>query len=190
MTVRTIPSQSSTNTYLRKLSLRQHRVSSLATKYARSEPNSPSTELRAYLQNATTGQTRYMIPSVGLPTDQPMPDSLTISGHSCQNLVMAGYPFCERRCSGTTDTCPAIVKSKLFLLHAAASQSTVAITGSFAIQGLKDQTATVKPSPKSLVPSPRIHTRRLDLKARSLLSNQEEEKARRTIQAMMDERTY
>jgi hypothetical protein len=52
----------------------------------------PEFELRAYLQNVATGQTRPMIPSAGLLTDQPVPDSLTVFGLSWSNLVIAGYP--------------------------------------------------------------------------------------------------
>jgi hypothetical protein len=52
----------------------------------------PEYELRAYFKNATTGQTRSMIPSAGLLTDQPAQDSLTVSGLSWSNLVTTGYP--------------------------------------------------------------------------------------------------
>jgi hypothetical protein len=39
-----------------------------------------------------TDQTTSTIPPAGGPTGQPVPDSLTVSGHSWSNLVMAGYP--------------------------------------------------------------------------------------------------
>jgi hypothetical protein len=61
-------------------------------KYARSEPNSLSTSFERTSKNAMTGQTTSMIPSAGGLTGQPVPDSLTVSGYSWSNLVMAGYP--------------------------------------------------------------------------------------------------
>jgi hypothetical protein len=63
-----------------------------AAKYARLEPNYPSTSFELTSKNAMAGQTTSTIPSAGRPTGQPMPDSLTVSGHSRSNLVMAGYP--------------------------------------------------------------------------------------------------
>jgi hypothetical protein len=63
-----------------------------AAKYARSEPNYPSTSFERPSKNAMTGQTTSTIPSAGGLTGQPVPDSLTVSGHSWSNLVMAGYP--------------------------------------------------------------------------------------------------
>jgi hypothetical protein len=51
----------------------------------------PEYELRAYLQNAMTGQTGSTSPSVGLLTDQPLPDLLTVLGHLWSNSLMAGY---------------------------------------------------------------------------------------------------
>jgi hypothetical protein len=67
-------------------SARRHRISPVA-KYARSEPNFLSTSFEGTFKNATTGQTRSMIPA-GVLTDPPVPDSLTTSGHSWSNLVI------------------------------------------------------------------------------------------------------
>jgi hypothetical protein len=39
-----------------------------------------------------TGQTGSTSPSVGLLTDQPLPDLLTVLGHLWSNSLMAGYP--------------------------------------------------------------------------------------------------
>jgi hypothetical protein len=61
-------------------------------KDARSEPNSLSRSFERTYKIATTGQTRPMTPLAGLSTDQPLLDSLTVSGHSWSNLVMAGNP--------------------------------------------------------------------------------------------------
>jgi hypothetical protein len=63
-----------------------------AAKYARSEPNYPSTSYERTSKNAMTGQTTSTIPSAGGLTGQPVSDSLTVSGHSCSNLVISGYP--------------------------------------------------------------------------------------------------
>jgi hypothetical protein len=64
--VQTIPSQSSIHL---PAELPYSTGISLVTKYARSEPNSPSTSSERTFRDATTGQTRYMIPSVGLLTE-------------------------------------------------------------------------------------------------------------------------
>jgi hypothetical protein len=69
-------------------------------KYVRSEPRSPrspSTNFEITYKNATSGQTRSMTPSAGLLIVQPVLDSLTVSGHSWSNLVMAGYPSAYAR---------------------------------------------------------------------------------------------
>jgi hypothetical protein len=47
-----------------------------------------------------------MIPSVGLLTEKPMPDSLTISGQVKFSHGWLPIGVRERLCSGTTDTCP------------------------------------------------------------------------------------
>jgi hypothetical protein len=70
---------------------------SLAAKSARSEPNTLSMSFERTYKNATTGQTRSMTPSAGLPTDQPLLDSLTVSGHSWPNLVMVVTHQCTRK---------------------------------------------------------------------------------------------
>jgi hypothetical protein len=58
-----------------------------------------------------TGQTRSTSPSVGLLTDQPLPDLLTVLGHLWSNSLMAGYHRrCERRCSATNDLCPQCIE--------------------------------------------------------------------------------
>jgi hypothetical protein len=61
--------------------------------YARSEPNSLSSSFERFFKNATIGPTTTMIPSTGRPTDQPVPDSLTVAGLSWTNLVTAGSPL-------------------------------------------------------------------------------------------------
>jgi hypothetical protein len=101
------------------------------TKYARSEPNSPSTSSERTFRDATTGQTRSMIPSVGLLTDQPMPDSLTISGHSWSNLVMGGYPLAYANDDAVVRLIHArnVAKSRLFLIFTAASPEHSGATG-------------------------------------------------------------
>jgi hypothetical protein len=60
-------------------------------KYARSELSSLSTSFERTSKNAMTGQTTSTISSGGGLTGQPVPDSLTVSGHSWSNLVMTGY---------------------------------------------------------------------------------------------------
>jgi hypothetical protein len=60
--------------------------------YARSESNFLRTSFERTYKIASTGQTRSMTPSAGLPTNQPLLDSLTVSGHSWPNSVMAGFP--------------------------------------------------------------------------------------------------
>jgi hypothetical protein len=52
-------------------------------KSTRSEPNSLSTSSGTF-SDATTGQTRSMIPSAGLLTDQPAPLA-TVNGHLWSN---------------------------------------------------------------------------------------------------------
>jgi hypothetical protein len=49
-----------------------------------------SCEIRT-LRTELPGQTRSMIPSASRPTDQPLVDLLTVSGHSWSNSVMAVY---------------------------------------------------------------------------------------------------
>jgi hypothetical protein len=49
----------------------------IVAKYARSETNSLSTSFELTFKNAMTGQTGSTSPSVGLLTDQPLPDLLT-----------------------------------------------------------------------------------------------------------------
>jgi hypothetical protein len=81
----------------------QYRVISPVAKYARSEPNSLSTSSSAF-RNATTGQTRSMIPSVGLLTDHSA--GLTDSARTFVVKFSHGWlpiGVRERRCSGTTD---------------------------------------------------------------------------------------
>jgi hypothetical protein len=101
--VQTIPSQSSI--LPAKLPcdstgyLTSHEIRTLRTEFT-------GTSSERTFRDATTGQTRYMIPSVGLLTD-PMPDSLTISGHSWSSWSWwLPIGVRERLCSGTTDTCP------------------------------------------------------------------------------------
>jgi hypothetical protein len=124
--VQTIPSQSSIQYLPAEATLRQHRIS-LVTKYARSEPNSPSTSSERTFRDATTGQTRYMIPSVGL-LKKPMPDSLTISGHSW-SPVMGGYPLAYANDYAVVRLIHArnVAKSRLFLILPLRVQSTVAL---------------------------------------------------------------
>jgi hypothetical protein len=54
-------------------------------KSTRSEPNSLSTSSERTFSDATTGQTRSMIPSAGLLTDQPAPNLATVNGHLWSN---------------------------------------------------------------------------------------------------------
>jgi hypothetical protein len=100
--VQTIPSQSSIQ-YLRAEAT-QHGYS-LVTKYARSEPNSPSTSSERTFRDATTGQTRYMIPSVGLLYRKA---NAGLTNNERTFVVKFSHGWLpigvrERLCSGTTD---------------------------------------------------------------------------------------
>jgi hypothetical protein len=62
-----------------------------------------------------TGQTRSTSPSVGLLTDQPLPDLLTVLGHLWSNSLMAGYPSAFASDDvATSDLARNASKSRLF----------------------------------------------------------------------------
>jgi hypothetical protein len=80
-----------------------------AAKYARSEPNSPSTSFERTSKNAMTGQTTSTIPSAGGLTVQPVSAGFTDSLRTLMvKLSHSWLPIGvrERRCSATTDLCP------------------------------------------------------------------------------------
>jgi hypothetical protein len=57
-----------------------------------------------------TGQTRSTSPSVGLLTDQPLPDLLTVLGHLWSNSLMAGYPSAASDDVARRDLCPQCIE--------------------------------------------------------------------------------
>jgi hypothetical protein len=65
---------------------------SLVANSARSKLNSLRTSFGRTYKNPTIGQTRSLIPSAGLHTDQPLLYSLTVSGLLWLNSFIAGYP--------------------------------------------------------------------------------------------------
>jgi hypothetical protein len=73
------------DTRLPKLPVRHSTGILPVAKSTRSEPNSLSMSSERTFSDATTGQTRSMIPSAGLLTDQPAPNLATVNGHLWSN---------------------------------------------------------------------------------------------------------
>jgi hypothetical protein len=120
--VQAIPPQSS-NQYHGNLTW-QHQVSSLSANSTQNRIH----RVRApeYLQNAAVVSG---IPSVGLLTEKPMPDSLTISGHSWTRIWVVTIGVNEYYAVVRRYMPAHVAKSRLFLIFTAASPEHSGATG-------------------------------------------------------------